>query len=100
MTMNKKSVDLHILPTSGAMVGVCMTVISILKFAQIKNGLFSWADEILALDSLLFLLSALFSYLSIRSEKQTTKSELIADRLFIFALVIMCAAIITITFEI
>lgn len=98
--MNKKNLGSHILPTSGAMVGVCMTVISILKFAQVKNGLITWADEILALDSVLFLLSAFFSYLSIRTDKESPRSELIADKLFVFALVIMCAATLAISFEI
>jgi len=52
----KQNLSSHILPTSAAMLGVCMTVISIVKLTQLNHGIKSWIDEILAIDALFFLL--------------------------------------------
>jgi hypothetical protein len=98
--MKDRNIDTHILSTAGTMVGICLTVISILKIAQLKNGFITLADEILAFDAWMFLLSATFSYLSIRSRTTSSKLEEIADKLFISALIIMCLAIFIITVEV
>jgi uncharacterized membrane protein YkgB len=98
--MNYRNIDTHILSTAGTMIGICLTVISILKIAQLKNGFITLADEILAFDAWMFLLSATFSYLSIRSKTTGSKFEIIADKLFISALIIMCIAIFIITVEV
>ncbi|WP_264080444.1 hypothetical protein [Polynucleobacter paneuropaeus] len=36
---NPNNLSGHILPTSGAMLGVCMTVISIVKLTQTNRGI-------------------------------------------------------------
>lgn len=94
-----KNLSSHILPTSGGMLGVCMTVISIIKLIPNNHGLAQWADEILAGDAFLFLISAIFSYLSIRSNSKRYKFEEIADKFFIGALVVMSFAVLILTFE-
>ncbi len=88
----------HILPTSATMVGVCMTVISILKLSA--NSSNTWADEILAVDSLLFIMSAIFSYVSIRNQLEESKYEDWADKLFIFGLVVMTFACFIVVFTV
>jgi hypothetical protein len=78
----------HILPTSATMVGVCMTVLSIAKLVETKThpGI---VDELMAFDGLIFLTSALCSYLSIRSIQDEERLERIADLAFMAGLIIM-----------
>jgi len=90
----------HILPTSGAMLGVCMTVISTVKLTQSNRGVAYWVDDLLALDALIFLTSSILSYLSIRSNSKRIYFEDIADKVFMLALLCMGAAVILLTYEI
>jgi multisubunit Na+/H+ antiporter MnhF subunit len=90
----------HILPTSGAMLGVCMTVISIVKLTQSNRGFASWVDDVLALDAFIFLTSSIFSYLSIRSRSKKIYFEDIADKMFMLALILMGASVLLLTYEI
>ena len=97
---NQNNLSGHILPTSGAMLGVCMTVISIVKLTQTNRGIAYWVDDLLALDALIFLASSIFSYLSIRSNSKKVYFEDIADKFFMLALLCMGAAVILLTYEI
>ena len=97
---NHNNLSGHILPTSGAMLGVCMTVISIVKLTQTNRGMAYWVDDLLALDALIFLGSSIFSYLSIRSKSKKFYFEDIADKVFMLALVLMGASVLLLTFEI
>ena len=98
MMSAENTISKHILPTSATMVGVCMTVISILKISVGSSN--SWADEILAIDSLFFIASALLSYVSIRNQLQANKYEEWADRIFIFGLVVMTLACFIVVFTV
>jgi len=92
-----QSLSGHILPTSATMVGVCMTVISIVKLAHAgPAGVV--IDKILAFDSVLFLLSAVFSYLSLRFGSNTVRLENIADNAFMVGLVCMVIAAFVLSF--
>ena len=82
------------------MLGVCMTVISIVKLTQTNRGMAYWVDDLLALDALIFLASSIFSYLSIRSNSKKIYFEDIADKVFMLALLCMGAAVILLTLEI
>ena len=82
------------------MLGVCMTVISIIKLTQTNRGIAYWADDLLALDALIFLTSSIFSYLSIRSNSMKIHFEDIADKVFMLALILMGIAVLLLTFEI
>jgi multisubunit Na+/H+ antiporter MnhG subunit len=87
-----------ILPTSGGMIGVCTTLIGLVKVAEGRIGP-SRVDEYASLILLLFLTSAITSYLSIRhSERQTLSSrlELVADQCFLAGL--FCIALIGLFF--
>ena len=63
----------HILPISATMIGVCATLIGLVKLAEQKLGP-SHVDEYAALAAVTFLASALASYLSIRSSDRPTLS--------------------------
>jgi hypothetical protein len=77
------------------MLGVCLTGIGLVKIAEAELGP-SHVDEYLALDSLVFLVSCICSYASIRKGSQIAgeKSlvaglEQIADAFFVIGLAIM-----------
>ncbi len=71
------------------MIGVCVTLIGLVKLAEAKNGS-SRVDEYAAIAAITFLASALTSYLSIRCAHQTELSariEQLADVIFLCGLV-------------
>lgn len=79
------------------MVGVCMTVISIVKLLHIGRA-GTWIDKLLAIDSLAFLASAAFSYLSMRSIA-LEQLEKRADRAFMLGLIGMAICAFLLAFE-
>jgi multisubunit Na+/H+ antiporter MnhF subunit len=81
----------HILPTSATMIGVCMTVIGLVKLIETRTGP-SHIDEIFAVDALKFLASCFASYLSIRSQRHSSRFESIADGIFMIAMALMTFA--------
>jgi hypothetical protein len=78
----------HILPVSGTMIGVCVTLIGLVKLAEAKHGS-SNVDEYAAIAAVTFLVSALTSYLSIRCSriKLSVRIEQCADLIFLCGLV-------------
>jgi len=79
----------HILPVSGTMIGVCATLIGLVKLVEAKHGS-SHVDEYAAIVAVTFLASALTSYLSIRWSnrlKLSIRIEQIADIIFLCGLV-------------
>ena len=79
----------HILPVSGTMIGVCVTLIGLVKLAEAKHGS-SHVDEYSALTAVTFLASALTSYLSMRYSDRPELSlriERMADTIFLGGLI-------------
>jgi hypothetical protein len=84
-----ESLASHILPVSGTMIGVCATLIGLIKLAETKHGS-SRVDEYAAMAAVTFLASALTSYLSIRFSDRTNLSlqiERMADAIFLCGLI-------------
>ena len=84
-----ESLASHILPVSGTMIGVCVTLIGLVKLAEAKHGS-SHVDEYAAMAAVTFLASALSSYLSIRYSDRTRLSvriERMADVIFLCGLI-------------
>lgn len=98
--MGKKNTDIsqHILPVSATMVGVCMTVITVMQIAP-KNRITSVADDLLAIDSLFFLVSTLLSYWTIRPKESSQRFELWADRFFVIGMIFMVVISFLVAFE-
>ncbi len=88
----------HIMPTSATMVGVCMTVISIIKVLH-SGSVGHVIDKILAADSVFFLASTFMSYLSIRSVHRAAALENWADNTFMLGLLLMVFGAIAFSFE-
>jgi hypothetical protein len=79
----------HILPSAATMVGICTTLIGLVKIIEVRTGS-RHVDEYGGLAALLFLVSALASYLAIRLSSQGRVSawcERIADLFFVAGLV-------------
>jgi hypothetical protein len=82
---------IHIFTVSAAMVGVCLTVIGLLRVTISIRRADTVADDLVAMDAVLFLLSCLSSYwaLRTRSTRRLHRLERFADRIFILALLVM-----------
>ena len=74
-------------------------VISIVKSLPV-NAVNFFIDKALAVDSLLFMISALFSFLSIRLEESNLRFERWAEIIFILGLVSMTLITLIFSFEI
>ncbi|HEX3619665.1 MAG TPA: hypothetical protein VHU16_04780 [Candidatus Udaeobacter sp.] len=91
-------ISIHIFTVSSAMVGVCLTVIGLVRVVITLGRADTLADDLLAGDALLFLISCLLSYWALRSRgsRRMHRLEKIADGIFIVAMigmVIICAVI-------
>lgn len=78
----------HILPTAGTMLGICTTLIGLVKILEGRLGP-SHVDEVGGLVGALFLFSALASYGAIRTESRVPLSrqlERVADACFLVGL--------------
>jgi uncharacterized membrane protein YqjE len=95
-------VSIHIFTVSSAMVGVCLTVIGLIRVVITLGKADTLADDFLGLDALLFLLSCLLSYWALRSRslRRMHRVEQIADGIFILAMIGMVAICALITYSI
>jgi len=94
----EQDICIHIFTVSSAMVGVCLTVIGLIRVVITLGRADTLADYFLAVDALLFLISCLLSYWALRSRslRRMHRLEKIADGIFILAMigmVIICALI-------
>jgi multisubunit Na+/H+ antiporter MnhF subunit len=96
--MADSRIPTHILPTASTMVGVCLTVIGLIKVVEGTTGP-SYLDEVIALNALGFLFSAVLSYISLRSDKEKAKIEAWADHLFIGSLCALGVVTVVLAFE-
>jgi len=94
----EQDISIHIFTVSSAMVGVCLTVIGLVRVVITLGRADTLADDFLAGDAVLFLVSCLLSYWALRSRsvRRMHRLEKIADGIFILAMigmVIICALI-------
>lgn len=90
----------HILPNAATMVGVCLTGIGLVKIIEQHTGP-SHVDTFLALDSVLFCVSSLFSYFSLRwaGRRRAQRYETLADYAFMSGMIIMVVVSIIFAFD-
>lgn len=94
----EEDISIHIFTASAALVGVCLTVIGLIRVVLTTKGSETLADDILAIDAILFLSSCLLSYFALRtrSTQRMHLVERIADVVFIcglFLMVLVCCVI-------
>ena len=98
----EEDICIHIFTVSSAMVGVCLTVIGLIRVVITLGKIDTLADDLLAANAFLFLVSCLLSYwaLRTRSIRRMHLAERFADGIFILAMILMTAVCGLITFAI
>ena len=97
----EESICVHIFSVSAAMVGVCLTVIGIIRIVIKAMNATTLADDFLAIDAMLFLSSCMLAYWAMRKQgtPAMVRIERIADAIFIIALVFMVVICALVAFE-
>ena len=82
---------IHIFMASSAMVGVCLTVVGLLRVVITLHKANTFADDFLLIDAILFLTSCVSSYWALRARglQRMHRVERFADNIFIVALLLM-----------
>ncbi|VWX47208.1 hypothetical protein [Novosphingobium sp. 9U] len=90
-----------ICPIASAMVGVCMTGIGVLRVASTMHARQTFADDLLSVDAVTFLLATLSSYFALRVQSHARLHwlERIADGTFILSMVLLTIACFVITYS-
>ena len=93
---------IHIFTVSSAKVGVCLTVIGLIRVVITFGKADTLADDLLAGDALLFLASCLLSYAALRSRsfRRMHRIERAADVVFILAMILMTTICAFITYAV
>jgi hypothetical protein len=86
-----EDICIHVFTVSAAMVGVCLTVIGVLRVVMTVRKVDTLADDFLAGDAVLFLVACLTAYWALRTRRSRRLHgvERFADFVFIVALVFM-----------
>jgi len=89
----EENICIHIFSVSSGMVGVCLTVIGLIRVVITLGRADTLADDLLAGDAVLFLTASLLSYTALRthSARKMKQFERWADWLFISAMTLMTA---------
>ena len=98
----EQDICIHIFTVSSAMVGVCLTVIGLIRVVITLGKADTLADDFLAGDALLFLVACLLAYCALRSRGfgRMRRLERIADAIFIVAMIGMVVICILVTYAI
>lgn len=94
-----RGLSAHILPTSATMIGVCMTVLSI-GHLRVSGHPGMVIDKLLAGDALVFLASAVLSFVAIRSHGHGVRHERRAEVVFLFGLAVLAIGAVALAFVI
>lgn len=95
-TDKNRNIAPHVLSGSTTMIGVCVTIIALFK--ALKASLGTYADEILGIDTFVFVAASLCAYASLRKENNT-RMEWWADALFFTGMMIMLIVAVVIIFS-
>ncbi len=98
----EEDICIHIFTVSAGMVGVCLTVIGLLRVVITLRKTDTVADNLLAIDAFLFLIACLSAYWALRTRRarRVYLVERFADTVFILALLLMVAVCAFVTFAI
>jgi hypothetical protein len=91
--MIERDVYIHISEVSVAMIGVCLTGVSIMQVGQDIDEVNTYIDDILAIDSFIFLTSFILAYWLIRvtmkGNRHVRKVSSIANIIFLIGMILM-----------
>jgi hypothetical protein len=101
--MFDRDIYLHVSEVSVAMIGVCLTGVSILNVDQDVNSLDTYVDDLLAIDSFLFLTAYLLSYWVVRvmtkGNRNVRRVGNIANAIFLIGMVFMAIICMCVVFQ-
>lgn len=93
-----------ICPISAAMVGVCLTTIGLIRIiiSVDKDKVGTYVDDLLAVNSIMFLVATLTSYAALRTqtEKRLHRLERVADLFFIGSMILLTVICVVITYAV
>ena len=97
---NKKDTSPHILNTSSNLLGICFIVLTSIKLLRLQKE--TLVDEFTSAAMILFMVSCLLSFLSIRTEnmRRSDRYESIADTCFLTGLISLFVTTMLIMFNI
>jgi hypothetical protein len=96
----EKDISIHIFTASAALVGVCLTVIGLIRVVVATINVDTIADNLLAVDALLFLASCLLSYWALRTRSiRMYRVERVADAIFVAGMLLMTGVCSIIAYE-
>lgn len=89
--LQENNLAVTLMSVSAGMVGVCLTVIGLFRFMQDQKQVGTIADDLVAIDSILFVAVCIISYCAIRTANRKKRQRLdrLADVLFLAALSFM-----------
>jgi len=90
----ERDIAAHIFTTSSVMVGLCLTIISVVRSLPKTGQLKTIVDDLIAVGALVFLLSCFLSYAVLRARhmKQMRRVESLADGVFLLGLTLLAVA--------
>jgi len=89
----------HILPTSATMIGVCLTTLYISLLGPLGTRRVV-VDKLMAVDALVFLASAVLSFMSMRSRRFEARFEGYAETVFIAGLGMLALGAVVLAFAV
>jgi hypothetical protein len=99
--MFDRDIYLHVSEVSVAMIGVCLTGVSILNVDEDVNNLNTYVDDLLAIDAFVFLTAYLISYWVVRvmtrGNRNVRRVGNIANAIFLIGMVflaVICACVV------
>lgn len=95
---NRKNISRHILPTSSNLLGICFVILTFIKLSKIANE--TIIDESVGALIILFLISSILSYSSMRAKRKPEFYEKIADFIFLVGLCLLTLVSMVIVFEV
>lgn len=90
----ERDIAAHIFTTSSVMLGLCLTIISIMRGQRNPAALETIVDDIIAIDALVFLVACFLSYaaLRVRHLQRIHRVESVADAVFLIGMAGMALA--------
>jgi hypothetical protein len=94
--------SVHIFTVSATMVGVCLTVVGLIRVVITLRHVETLIDDLVSLDAMLFVASGLLAYWALRSRKhgRLHRIETIAERVFLGGMVLMGISILAVVYGI
>jgi hypothetical protein len=82
----RENVSRHILPTSSTLLGLCFLILNCIRYLKVDRPEKMFMDKLVGVSVVLFLLSSLASYVSMRAKRKGEFYEKVADTIFLIGL--------------